>query len=183
LLILLLETNGIDYQNPLHCWLMLFWKSHELKKSPKEVLEMYPQLQEFAKTNTGYGEFCQRYNLVAADRDTLKQYALWLNEIMRREGEIEGAREDEAMKWQEALADKDAEIANKDAAFAATLADKDAEIADKDAEIADKDAEIADKDAEIADKDAEIADKDAEIADKDAEIAALKARLEQSKGI
>jgi peptidoglycan hydrolase CwlO-like protein len=95
--------------------------------------------------------------LVAAGRDTLKQYALWLNEIMRREGEIEGAREDEAMKWQEALADKNAEIA-------------------------DKNAEIADKNAEIADKNAEIADKNAEIADKDAEIAALKARLEQRKG-
>jgi len=50
-------------------------------------------------------------------------------------------------------------------------------VADKDAEIADKDAEIADKDAEIADKDAEIADKDAVIADKDAEIAELKKQL------
>jgi hypothetical protein len=40
---------------------------------------------------------------------------------MRRGGEIEGAREDEAMKWQEALADKDA-------AFAATLADDEESI-------------------------------------------------------
>ncbi|MDR1320542.1 MAG: PD-(D/E)XK nuclease family transposase, partial [Gracilibacteraceae bacterium] len=150
----LIEEDRVDYKNALHCWLMLFWKSHELKKSPQEVLKMYPQLQEFADANTGYGDFCQRYNLVAADRTTLKRYAMWINEALRREGEIAGAIEE-----------------------------KDAEIAEKDAEIAEKDAEIAGKDAEIVNKDAEIAGKDAEIVNKDAEIADLKAQLKRFKDI
>jgi hypothetical protein len=109
--ITLIEEGRVDYKNALHCWLMLFWKSHELKKSPQEVLKMYPQLQEFANANTGYGDFCQRYNLVAADRSTLKRYAMWLNEALRREGEIAGAIAD-------AIVEKDAEIAGKDAEIA-----------------------------------------------------------------
>jgi len=67
------------------------------------------------------------------------------------------ARDEEREKWQNVVADKDAEIAR-------VVADKDAEIAQV----------VVDKDAEIAQV---VADKDAKIADKDAEIARLREQL------
>jgi hypothetical protein len=122
----LVEDNKVDYKNALHCWLMLFWKSHELRKKPEEVLRMYPQLKEFAEANTGYGDYCRRYNLVAGDRGTLSQYAMWLSDAISYQSVIDSAREDEALKWEgvlaEALADKDAALADKDAEIAALKA-------------------------------------------------------------
>jgi hypothetical protein len=59
---------------------------------------------------------------VAADRDTLRRYATWLNEALRREGEIAGAIKDATAEKNAEIAGKNAEIAGKNAEIAALKA-------------------------------------------------------------
>jgi hypothetical protein len=87
---------------------------------------MNAQLQQFAKEDAGFRQFCERYNRVAADPHTRREYHDWIHEQMREQGVREGGRVEERRKWEGIVADKDTVIADKDAA----LAEKDALIAE-----------------------------------------------------
>jgi prophage antirepressor-like protein len=110
---------------------------------------MTAELKKFEARDSGFRQFCDRYELVANDPKIRKKFDNWVKENMRQQGIINTAFSDGEKKTKVELLPK----------------------------IAEKDAKIAEKDAKIAEKDAEIAEKDAKIAEKDAEIAALKAKL------
>ena len=113
--------------------------AHKEEKTIEEVIAMTPELQAFARTDSGYSQFCEQYSLAAADPKTMKEYKNWILDVMREQGMIEGGRREgrkegrreERMIWEAVVAVKDAELANKDAA----LEEKDTILADKDALI------------------------------------------------
>jgi len=80
-----------DWNNELHYWLYALNTAHSEKKSLKEVLEMSPVLQEYASRDAGFNQFCERYNLVAGDRDLRKEYMDWYSEQLRFTGMMEAA--------------------------------------------------------------------------------------------
>ena len=84
----LLEMNP-DFNNDLYCWCYILYKAHIEGKTLQEVVEMTPEVATFSEQNTGYQQFCNQYDLVAGDTETRRQYFLWVNEQMRREGEID----------------------------------------------------------------------------------------------
>jgi hypothetical protein len=117
---------GKDFTNPLHCWLYAMDTAAQKKLSIDEVVKMNAQLQQFAKTDDGFRQYCERYNLVAADPETRDEYYRWVNEQMRQWGIVRAAEERgagaERAKWASLVADKDAALADKDARIAELLA-------------------------------------------------------------
>jgi predicted transposase YdaD len=59
----------------------------------KEVIKMTPELQHFAKADTGFTQYCERYDRVASDPATRTEYYNWINEQIRQQGMLLGARE------------------------------------------------------------------------------------------
>ena len=152
-----------DFSNSLYCWCYLLYTADEKKISLREVLELTPELQEYAKTDTGFQQFCDQYQRVADDPDVRKEYFLWYRELMREEGIKEAAFLNGKMNAKEE--------------YELIINEKNAMLAVQDALLSDKDALLLDKDAILADKDAILADKDVMLADKDAEIYELRKRL------
>jgi hypothetical protein len=107
-----------DFGNPLHCWLYAMDTAAREKISVEEVIKMHAQLQQFANKDAGFRQFCERYNRVAADPDTRNEYYDWVHEQMREWGMMEGAREQERLKWEGVVADKDAALAEQEALIA-----------------------------------------------------------------
>jgi len=79
---------------------------------------MTPELQTFARTDSGYHQFCEQYNLAVADPGTLNDYKNWVLDAMREEGMIEGAKRQERKIWEAVVAEKDTALADKDALIA-----------------------------------------------------------------
>jgi predicted transposase/invertase (TIGR01784 family) len=140
------EKMKQDFADPLYCWCYTLYTAQKEEKTIEEVIAMNPELQAFARMDSGYSQFCEQYNLAAADPQTMKDYRNWVLDAMREQGMIEGGRregreegkKEERMIWEAVVAKKDAKLADKDVA----LADKDAEIEKKDTILADKDALI-----------------------------------------
>jgi hypothetical protein len=80
-----------DFSNSLDCWLYAIDKAAQDMKTLKEVLDMTPELQAFATHDSGFQQYCQQYDRVAADPATLDEYYRWVNEQMRQAGMWEGA--------------------------------------------------------------------------------------------
>jgi len=121
----LVRANKVDFTKPLHCWLYTIWTAHEKQITPGKVVEMNTALQEFAKTDEGFRQFCTRFKYVTDDPQSRKDYAKWLDETWRQMSIVESALDDNNEYWQDVVAEKDAALADKDAA----LADKDAALA------------------------------------------------------
>jgi hypothetical protein len=57
----------------------------------EEVIAMTPKLQEFAKRDAGFSQFGDRYAYALGDPEVRKEYAMWVNELMREQGRIDSA--------------------------------------------------------------------------------------------
>ena len=53
---------------------------------------MSPELQAFAERDSGFAQFCERYNLVSADPETREQYVRWAADQLRDDGIHESGR-------------------------------------------------------------------------------------------
>jgi hypothetical protein len=127
----LLEKGEIDYSNKLHVWLFIIWKSHELKKTPREVVDMYTQVQPAVNSDLGLQQYVNRVSSISVDPTALREYSNWFREVYSHQGEIVGAVEEERDYWQGVVTDKDTALAKEKAALAqekAALAQKDAEL-------------------------------------------------------
>ena len=80
-----------DFTNSLYCWCYTLYTAHVEGKTVKEVVSMSTALQDYAKQDAGFQQFCERYNFVSADPKTRKEYVLWANDRMREAGEREWA--------------------------------------------------------------------------------------------
>jgi hypothetical protein len=58
-----------------------------------EVIKLTPELQRFAKADTGFTQYCERYDRVASDPETRTEYYNWINEQIRQQGMLLGAEE------------------------------------------------------------------------------------------
>jgi uncharacterized protein (DUF3084 family) len=150
-----LTEGKVDFKNRLHVWLFIIWKSHELQKTPGEVVDMYAQLQEIVNNDPGLLQYVDRVSSISVDPKAIREYNNWFQEYYSHQGEIEGAVDDRDAYWQTVVEEKDAAIKGKDA----VIEEKDAAIEEKDAAIEEKDAAIKEKDAEIARLRALYADK------------------------
>ena len=81
-----------DFTSGLYCWGYTLYTAHKQGKSVQEVVSMTPALQAYAKRDDGYQQFCEQYQLAAADPDTRDAYVNWILSIMKEEGMREGAR-------------------------------------------------------------------------------------------
>ena len=113
------EKMPQDFTDSLYCWCYTLYTAHKEEQTILEVLTMTPELQTFARTDSGYHQFCEQYNLAVADPSTLNDYKNWVLDAMREEGMIEGGRregrregrKEERKIWETVVADKDALIA------------------------------------------------------------------------
>jgi hypothetical protein len=83
-----------DFDNPLHCWLYTLDTSHSKGKTIKEVIDMTPTLQAFAKQDEGFKQFCERYGIVAEDPESRERYFDYINYVWKMQGIQEAAYED-----------------------------------------------------------------------------------------
>jgi predicted transposase/invertase (TIGR01784 family) len=83
-----------DFTDPLYAWGYTLHIAHNEKKSIREVLEMTPELQTYAGTDTGFAQFCKQYNYATVDPSIMKEYVNWVNIELKTEGMREAA-------WQE----------------------------------------------------------------------------------
>jgi hypothetical protein len=77
-----------DFTNGFYCWYFTLYTAHIEKKSVQEVLEMSPQLQEYAQLDAGYRQFCDQYNLVASDPVSRREYHFWFMDKLSEGGTI-----------------------------------------------------------------------------------------------
>ena len=82
-----------DFTNSLYCWCYTLYTAHLEGKTVQEVIAVTPALQAYAEQDTGYRQFCEQYRLVVASPETRKEYALWVDAMMREEGLREGYRQ------------------------------------------------------------------------------------------
>ena len=82
-----------DFSSELYCWLYTIYTAHKENKTISEVIGMIPELQEYARNDAGFMQFCDQYELVAADPQTRSEYFIWYNNRMREVGMYEAARE------------------------------------------------------------------------------------------
>ncbi len=47
---------------------------------------MVPQLQEYARKDDGYNQFCEQYKLAVADPATRREYFFWLDDRLHETG-------------------------------------------------------------------------------------------------
>ena len=155
------EIESIDINNEKDLWLALFnaETEEELEELSKTGGEVMSEAIQAYRGVTATDEF---RNLEWIRTKTQHDEAQALYNAKQR-----GA-EDERVKWQVIVADRDA-----------ALVDKDVALADKDAALADRDAALANKDAALADKDIALADRDAALAELRAHLAEIQPKLEE----
>ena len=82
-----------DFSNSLYSWCHALYTADKEGKTMQEVLGGTKELQEYAESNLGFKQFCDRYNLVAGDPKARKEYHSYflgqLREIGMREAAIE----------------------------------------------------------------------------------------------
>jgi hypothetical protein len=83
-----------DWNDSLYCWISALIKARDERRSIKEVVQMTPQLQDFAATDMGFGQFSDRYELIYTSEEVQNEYHKWRREIIRQQGLLDGAREE-----------------------------------------------------------------------------------------
>ena len=75
-----------DFRSGLYCWCYALYTAHIEGRTMQEVVTMEPALQEYAKQDEGFQQFCDRYNFVSEDAKARREYVLWINDRMREAG-------------------------------------------------------------------------------------------------
>ena len=90
-----------NFSSGLYCWFYTIYTAHRENKTISEVMEMIPQLQEYAKEDSGFMQFCEQYKMVAADPQTRKEYFIWYKNRWREAGMFQAAREEGMQRGRE----------------------------------------------------------------------------------
>jgi hypothetical protein len=94
---------------------------------------MTAELEEFVARNSGFQQFCDRYQFVAADPETRNEFLKWRRELMRQQGMLDAAFEEgeaqERAKWESKVAELKAESARERAKWESEIAELKAELA------------------------------------------------------
>ena len=88
------ENTEQDFTNSLYSWCYILYKAHKERKTAKEVLDMTPTLQKFARVDAGFDQFCKRYAFVTTDPESRKKHLAWVLDCMKIQGQIDAAYED-----------------------------------------------------------------------------------------
>jgi hypothetical protein len=83
-----------DFSSGLYCWFYTIYTAHNENKTISEVINMVPELQEYIRKDPGFMQFCDQYELVAADPQTRSEYFIWYNNRLREAGMYQAAREE-----------------------------------------------------------------------------------------
>jgi hypothetical protein len=83
-----------DFASNLYCWVYALDQAHRTGKTIKEVVEMTTELRAFEVRDSGFRQFCDRYQLVATDPGTRNEFHKWRRELMRQQGLLDAAFED-----------------------------------------------------------------------------------------
>jgi predicted transposase/invertase (TIGR01784 family) len=84
------RKTKIDWNNSLHNWLYALDSANTKKLTIQEVIDMTPQLKEFAQRDLGFDQYAKRYATVTSSPEVRQDYALWLNDTLRDYGIYEG---------------------------------------------------------------------------------------------
>ena len=71
---------------------------------------MTPQLQAFAERDTGFQQFCDRYETVSASPETRREYVMWFDEALREEGMLDWARQKVKDEYEPLLAEAEQQL-------------------------------------------------------------------------
>jgi predicted transposase/invertase (TIGR01784 family) len=82
-----------DFGDPLYCWIYAMDTAMREQKTIREVIAMTPQMQQFETIDTGFRQYCDRYERVATDPATRDEYYRWIDEQIRQQGMMLGAEE------------------------------------------------------------------------------------------
>jgi predicted transposase/invertase (TIGR01784 family) len=82
-----------DFSDPLYCWIYAMDTAMREQITIREVIKMTPQMQQFETWDTGFKQYCDRYDRVAANPATRDEYYRWIDEQIRQQGMILGAEE------------------------------------------------------------------------------------------
>jgi len=80
-----------NFSSGLYCWFYTIYTAHKENKTISEVIAMVPELQEYVREDQGFMQFCDQYELVAADPKTRSEYFRWCNDRWREAGMFEAA--------------------------------------------------------------------------------------------
>ena len=86
-----IEKMKPDFDNALYNWCFAMYTAHAKGKTLQEVINMTSELQNYMVLDPGFRQFCERYNFVAADPQTQKEYVNWVKDLMREQGLTEAA--------------------------------------------------------------------------------------------
>ena len=83
-----------DFSSGLFCWLFTLYTAHNENKTISEVIKMFPELQEYTQHDSGFMQFCEQYELAAADPQTRNEYFRWFMDRWREAGMLHAAKEE-----------------------------------------------------------------------------------------
>ena len=86
-----IEKMAQNFDSALYCWCYAVYTAHVEGNSLKEVIDMSKALQDYALQDPGFAQFCERYNFVASDPESQREYVSWVNDVMREVGIKEAA--------------------------------------------------------------------------------------------
>ena len=94
-----------NFDDDLYCWCYALYTAHTEKKTVQEVVSMTPGLQAFAERDAGFRQFNDRYEIVSADPETRREYAMWFDEALREKGMLDWARQEVRDEYEPKLAE------------------------------------------------------------------------------
>jgi hypothetical protein len=80
-----------DWNNNLDCWLYILNTARLKKLAIQEVIDMTPEINHFIENDDGFRQFDERYRQALGDPEIRREYAMWVNELMRERGRLEAA--------------------------------------------------------------------------------------------
>jgi predicted transposase/invertase (TIGR01784 family) len=72
-----------DLTKPLHAWLFILDTANREHITVKEVINMFPELNEVVTNDPGFGQFVFRYDNVTSDPELRKEYDMFMGEKFR----------------------------------------------------------------------------------------------------
>jgi predicted transposase/invertase (TIGR01784 family) len=75
-----------DLTKPLHAWLFILDTANQKGITVKEVIDMFPELNNVVTTDPGFEQFMVRYDSVTRDPELRKEYDMFMGEKMRMSG-------------------------------------------------------------------------------------------------
>jgi hypothetical protein len=92
-----------NFSDDLYCWCYTLYTAHHKEKTVKEVVAMTPELQAFVERDAGFRQFSDRYETVAADPETRREYAMWFDETFRQNDMIYSAQQEVRNEYEQKL--------------------------------------------------------------------------------